>query len=218
MKILALSPMSRLRRLFLLAILAVIALSLLPLAVAQADECLYEVQGECLENPEYTTIPVLQKYLVMEQVNNCQRIYDVWITATRPQFFDAAADQPMAEFNQSLIRALGTIEEHDLKTAINQGLVREVSRTVLDERCGSPVITEPAPTAPALPDDSAWRLEIAATDVLTTYVLLQSLASNEVVQASSEAERALVPEGKVATFFVADTVNMRALIEHLNLP
>ena len=119
--------------------------------------------------------------------------------------------------NQFLIRALGELKGRDLQNAINQGLVREISRILLDERCNTPVIPDPDPPARQIPSAPPWRVEIAATDVLTTYMHLQTLAPNDVPKNPPEAEQSLIPEGMAATFLVADQANMQALIEYLNL-
>ncbi|UCC51975.1 MAG: hypothetical protein JSV68_23190 [Anaerolineaceae bacterium] len=101
--------------------------------------------------------------------------------------------------------------------AIKQGLVREISRIRIDERCNTPVISNLASTARQIPNAAPWRVEIAATDVLTTYMKLQTLAPGDVPGNPSAAEQTLVSEGMIATFLVADEANMRALIKYLNL-
>ena len=223
MNTLSMFPINRLRWLLLPAILAVFGLASLFTTVAQAENCLYEVHGSCLETTPDSNVNVLQRNFVIEHVDNVQRIYDVWIMAARPDIFDQVLQPIRSQSpdlqqynNQFLIRATGEIGERDLQGAINQGLVREISRILLDERCNTPVISKLAAPARQIPNAAPWRVEIAPTDVLTTYMKLQTLAPGAVPGDPSGAEQTLVPEGMIATFLVADEVNMKALIEFLN--
>jgi len=221
---LTLSPTSRLMRLLLPAILAVFALVFLYTAVAQAGDCLYEVPGACLETTPDSNFDVLQRYFVVEHIDNCQRIHNVWITAERPDIFDQVL-QPVRSQNPDLqqynnqfsIRAPGEIRERDLQVTSNQGLVREISRILIDEQCNTPVVPDLTARASEIPNAPPWRVEIWATDVLTTYVQLQTLVPDDVPKNPPEAEQSLIPEGMAATFFLADQTNMQALIKYLNL-
>ena len=231
---LTLFPISRMRWLLLPALLALFALASLFTAVAQAEDCLYEVHDACLETSSGSVTTVLKRYFVIEHANNRQRSYDVWIKADRPDVFDQVLQPIRSQSpdlqqynNQFSIRASGEIGTRDLQKAVNRGLVEEVSRTLIDDR---PIVSVSySPNSPAsLPAPPPWRVEeIAPTDVLTTYVVATPVLTTYVHLQRSEpgivplnpslAEQALVPDGMLATFFMADETTMQALIVFLNL-
>ena len=175
MNTLSMFPINRLKWLLLPAIFAIFALASLFTAVAQAENCLYEVHGSCLETTPGSNVNVLQRNFVIEHVDNVQRIYDVWIMAARPDIFDQVLQPIRSQSpdlqqynNQFLIRATGEIGERDQQGAIKRGLVKEVSRILLDERLNTPVFPNPDPPAYELAGAPPGKLQRTGRRVLTS--------------------------------------------------
>ncbi|MCI0395287.1 MAG: hypothetical protein L0332_04935 [Chloroflexi bacterium] len=208
-----------------LALLAVLFLSLSG-SVAEADDCLYLVFDDCFDLDETISIVVLERYFVIEYDGDCTRIYDVLIRANQPNLFAQVMDPirshdpNLRDYNNYQVffpKALGEIKETELQQAISDGTVVEMSRLLLDERCGWPQIPpEPKPERCDIvptPPDPPWQITQLESELMI-YAYLHELEDG---CPSPQHPDLALPEGTYATFLLVDKAQIDEVMDLLSV-